>query len=339
MQLTLFAPFGFAPFGRFQGETPAGGYAEQAEREAEDLGTDFVDVLARIWNFQLADAGGAPILVSNVVVGLAVFFVGLLLARHVARLVRAVLLPRVRLSSGASAAIESIFFYLLLMVAGYSALSLAHVPLTAFTLLGGAAAIGVGFGSQTLVSNFIAGLILLLEQPIRAGDLIQIDDLYGNVVRVGARSTRVLTGANVEILVPNATFLEQRIVNWTLSNTRVRASLAVGVAYGSPTDAVERLIRQAMDEHPRVDKSPAPGVLFTEFGDSALAFEANFWIEVHSMMDRRSVESDLRYRIDALFREANITIAFPQRDVHLDTPRPLDVRLVRDAKPSGSPAR
>jgi small-conductance mechanosensitive channel len=291
----------------------------------------------RLWNREIVHLSDTEsIRVSNVVVGLALLLVGFGFARSVARVVRAALLPRVHVSAGASAAIESILFYLLLLVVAYSALAVAKVPLTAFTLLGGAAAIGVGFGSQTLVSNFIAGLILLLEQPIRAGDLIQIDDLYGTVSKVGARSTRVVTGENVELLVPNSVFLEQRIVNWTLSNTRVRASLSLGVAYGSPTAEVARLIRKAIDEHQRVHSTPEPIVLFTAFGDNALGFESHFWIDMHSIMERRRIVSDLRFRIDALFREAGITIAFPQRDVHLDTVRPLEVRLVQGAEPAGT---
>ena len=282
-----------------------------------------------LWTLKLFGNGDNEIYVSNVVVGLAIFLLGLLVARRLARVVRGAFLPRVRVSPGGAAAIESILFYLLLMVVGYSALGMANIPLTAFTLLGGAAAIGVGFGSQTLVSNFIAGLILLFEQPIREGDLIQVDELYGNVMRVGARSTRVRTGDNVEIVVPNSIFLEQRIVNWTLSETRVRISVTVGVAYGSPTREVERLIQQALAEHDKVHADPAPVVLFKDFGDNSLAFVAHFWIDMTTMMQRNITESDVRYRIDELFREADITIAFPQRDVHVDTIKPLDVRLVR----------
>ena len=290
--------------------------------------------LERFWNAQLLETGGQTIHVSNVVIGLALVIAGFTLARHVARLFRMVFLPRVPISTGASAAVEAIFFYLLLVIVAYSALAVANVPLTAFTLLGGAAAIGVGFGSQTLVSNFIAGLILLFEQPLRRGDLVQIDDLYGNVIKVGARSTTIRTGDSVDILVPNATFLEQKIINWSLNDVRVRMSVTVGVAYGSPTELVAQILRQAMAEHERVMPTPAPLVLFSDFGDNALVFDAYFWIEMRTQMEGRLVASELRFKIDALCREHHITIAYPQRDVHLDTLRPLEVRVLEPEKSS-----
>ncbi|MFG0315709.1 MAG: mechanosensitive ion channel family protein, partial [Planctomycetota bacterium JB042] len=198
---------------------------------------------------------------------------------------------------------------------------------TAFTILGGAFAIGIGFGSQNLMNNFISGLILLVERPIRVGDLIQVGDLLGIVERIGARSTLVRKPSNVDIIVPNSTFLESNVINWTLSDDTYRTWVSVGVVYGSPLREVSKLLRKAVDEHGLVLKSPEPTLLFTDFGDDALQFEIHFWIRMRREMDRRRVESDVRFRIDGLFREAGIVIAFPQRDVHLDTARPLQVRV------------
>ena len=140
----------------------------------------------------------------------------------------------------------------------------------------------------------------------------------------------MLTGDNIEIVVPNSSFLENNVINWTLSEPKVRIHVSVGVVYGSPTREVTRLLRKAVDEHGRVLKSPAPIVLFTEFGDNSLNFEVHFWITMRKIMDRRMIESDVRYRIDNLFNDAGIVIAFPQRDVHLDTRQPLDVRVMSD---------
>ncbi len=192
-------------------------------------------------------------------------------------------------------------------------------------------ALGVGFGSQNVINNFISGLILLAERPIKVGDLVQIDSLFGNVEEIGTRSTRIKTGANHEIIVPNSSFLESNVVNWTLSDDRIRTVVKVGVIYGSPTHEVTRLLTKAVQDHGMVLPKPDPILLFTDFGDNSLNFEIHFWIRMRSVMERLRIESDIRYKIDQLFCEAGLVIAFPQRDVHLDSVKPLEIRLLTDA--------
>lgn len=281
-----------------------------------------------VWQSELTNVDDRPITVGKIVIGLAMLLGGVLVARLVSGWLARRLLPRLGMNEGGAAAIRSIVFYLLIVTFIFIALRTINVPLTAFTILGGAVAIGVGFGSQNIMNNFMSGLILIAERPIRVGDLIQVESLYGIVQHIGARSTRVLTGDNVEIVVPNSSFLENNVVNWTLSETKVRVFVSVGVAYGSPTREVSKLLQRAVEEHGRTLKSPAPIVLFTEFGDNSLNFEVHFWIVMRRLMERRTIESDIRFRIDGLFREAGIVIAFPQRDVHIDMPGPLDVRLM-----------
>jgi small-conductance mechanosensitive channel len=151
--------------------------------------------------------------------------------------------------------------------------------------------------------------------------------LQGNIEQIGARSTRLKTGSNLEIIVPNSKFLENNVTNWTLSDTRVRTSVSVGVDYGSPTREVARLLQQAAEENPNVLRQPEPLVLFQGFGDNTLNFEVFFWISTRTTTHRLRVESEIRFAIDDVLRAANVTIAFPQRDVHLDTSRPLEIRL------------
>jgi small-conductance mechanosensitive channel len=137
--------------------------------------------------------------------------------------------------------------------------------LTAFTVLGGALAIGIGFGSQNVMNNFISGLILMLERPVRARDVIEVDGNHGTIENIGARSTQIRSTDGRHIIVPNSFFLESNVVNWTLSDDLMRAKVSVGVVYGSPTRQVERLIRRAVDEE-RVLKTPEPIIIFEEFG-------------------------------------------------------------------------
>jgi small-conductance mechanosensitive channel len=195
-------------------------------------------------------------------------------------------------------------------------LSVLGIPLGAFAFVSGAVAIGVGFGAQNIVNNFISGWILMWERPIRIGDSIEIGDIKGVVETIHTRSTLLRRADGVHILVPNSHLLENRLVNSTLIDKLARSQIRVGVAYGSPLKKVEELIYKAATEHAEIVKMPAPLVIFEEFGDSSLIFELYFWINGDE--DLRVIRSDLRFRIAALFDENGILIAFPRQDVHLE---------------------
>jgi small-conductance mechanosensitive channel len=285
------------------------------------------DYIRYVWDYPLATVNDNDITVGRIVRGMILLVVGVYASRMLSRMFGRRLLSRMGINAGATAALQSVAFYLLVLIFTLLALKLVDVPLTAFTVLGGAVALGVGFGSQNIVNNFISGLILLAERPVKVGDLIQLAELYGNVEHIGPRSTRVRTGENLDIIVPNSTFLETNVVNWTLSDNHMRTKVAFGVAYGSPTVKVSHLALKAAANHDRVFDRPAPFVIFTDFGDNALAFELHFWVAVRTLMERRRIESDVRFNIDHLFREAGITIAFPQRDVHLITEQPIRVEV------------
>jgi potassium efflux system protein len=291
-------------------------------------------VLHESWNYHLLVVDGQAIRTGAFVLAIALIATGWVVSRWASRALGRLLIARLAVEAGAAAAIETLGFYTFLAVAVVTALRVVHFPLTAFTIAGGALAIGVGFGSQNVMNNFISGLILMLERPVRSGDLVEVEGTYGHVVHMGPRSTRIRASDNTDIIVPNSFFLENNVVNFTLSDDVLRSQVKVGVAYGSPTRDVARIVRRALDEHPAVLHAPEPRILFADFGDSALVFEAYFWQRARAILDRRSVESDIRYRIDDLFREAGIVIAFPQRDVHLDGVRPLEVRVVGGTGPS-----
>ncbi|TWU21276.1 Mechanosensitive channel MscK precursor [Bythopirellula polymerisocia] len=287
---------------------------------------EFWDKLEALWNTELGSFE-QPVTIQKVVKALLLFFVGFLIARVISRWLGKYLLGRMDIDASGAATVQSLSFYLLIVLFSLLALNVVRVPLTAFTVLGGAVALGIGFGSQNIINNFISGLILHAERPVKIGDLIQIGDLYGNVEHIGARSTRIRTGDNLEIIVPNSTFLQDNVINFTLSSDKMRTFVAVGVAYGSPVIAVAQLLRRAVVETGRASKEPPPIVLFKNFGDNALEFEVHFWIRMRTMMDRRQIESAVRYQITQLFAEEGITVAFPQRDVHLNTTSPLVVQM------------
>jgi len=291
---------------------------------------EIVQRVVSVWNFQLLTVDERPLTVGKVTIAVLVLIVGLPIARRVINRVSRRLFGRIGLEPGAAAAFETLAFYAVGLCLVVAALWVAEIPLTVFTLAGGAVAIGVGFGSQKIINNFISGVILLFERPIKVGDLIEVGDTFGEVESIGARSTKIKSFDNFHIIVPNGTFLEQNVVNWTHSDDMVRARMRVGVAYGSPTRRVEELLLKAIRELDKAVVPPEPQVIFDDFGDNALIFEALFWVVMRRPMDRRKTLSDLRYRVDELFREAGIAIAFPQRDVHLDSLKPLDIRVVRD---------
>src|SRR5262249_21743029 len=174
------------------------------------------------------------------------------------------------------------------------------------------------------INNFISGVILICERSIRVGDIVEVDDQRGKVVRLGFRNSLVARGDGIEVLVPNSQFLEKKVVNWTLSNDLVRYAVSVGVAYGAPLTKVTELIGQAAAEHLHVIKDPAPEVLLEDFGDNALVFSLQFWMRLSPTVNGGKVRSELRLRINELFQRSGISIAFPQRDIHLDTTRPLE---------------
>ena len=281
-----------------------------------------------VWAYEFFSVDDKPITAGKVFTGLILLVAGIWASRRISNFLGRRVFPRFGLNEGASAAMRSICFYLFIILVTLAALKAVNVPLTVFTILGGALAIGVGFGSQNIVNNFISGLIILAERPIRVGDMVQFDQIMGVVGKIGARSTRVTTADNIELIVPNSTIVQSNVTNWTLSDQRVRGHVSVGVAYGSPTRDVANLLLKAADDHGRILAKPEPFVWFSDFGDNALVFDLYFWVEVRKLADRRTIESDCRYRIDNLFRSAGICIAFPQRDVHLDHgPNPIRVQV------------
>ena len=225
-------------------------------------------------------------------------------------------------SSGASADTIHLFKRLFYIVAGailiVTTLDVMNVPLTAFAFLSGAVAIGVGFGAQNIINNFISGWILMWERPIRIGDFLEVDGARGSVETINTRSTRIRRIDGVHMLIPNSKLLENTVVNWTLIDNLTRTSVRVGVAYGSDCKLVARLIEQATQQQEDILTEPKPVVIFDDFGDNALMFESFFWVNATKERDLRVIRSQVRFTIDELFAEHDIVIAFPQRDVHLD---------------------
>jgi potassium-dependent mechanosensitive channel len=179
-------------------------------------------------------------------------------------------------------------------------------------------------------------MIVLAERRLRIGDTIEVDGVTGTVTSVDVRSTTVKGFDGVETIVPNSLLLENKVTNWTFSDQTVRRSVKVGVAYGSNLRDVADILEETVKRHGNVLADPAPQVLLEDFGDNAIAFTVLFWVDLSQIASSLRVMSDLRFMIGKRFDEAGIVIAYPQRDVHLDSARPIKVEIVRDAGPSGA---
>ena len=190
------------------------------------------------------------------------------------------------------------------------------INLGALAVFAGAIGVGIGVGLQGIASNFISGLVILAERPISIGDRVEVGDNAGQVKRIGARATVIVTNDNISIIVPNSKFIEDPVTNWTYGDPRVRFRIPVGVAYGSDVDKVREALIAAGREHPNTLTDPAPNVFFSEFGESSLNFELVVWSAEMSGRPRR-YKSDLNFAIERKLREAGIEIPFPQRDLHI----------------------
>jgi len=224
--------------------------------------------------------------------------------------------------------------YVLILLLLFFCLQVVNIPLTIFKFLGGTLAIAVGFGATNILNNFISGLILMVERPVRTGDLIEVDDTLGVVEDIGARSTRVRIPTGIHVILPNSSLLENKVVNWTLQDHKIRAKVSVGVAYGSPTRQVIECITTAVSKVEMVNTSPPPIVTFDEFADSSLNFTVYFWVSVDSIMDRDRACTSVRLNIDDIFREHGINIPFPQRDLNFAEAVP--VKLITPAEETES---
>ena len=259
----------------------------------------------------------------------AIFVVVLVLASHFTMLLlQKKVLTYLPLELGQQYAIARVLSYLVFVLGLIVGLQSLGLNLSSLVVVGGALGIGVGLGLQAIVSNFVAGLILLLEQPIKLGDRIEVGNTYGDVVRLRGRSTWIRTNENVVIIVPNSEFINQRVTNWTANDRQVRISLSVGVSYDSDPKVVRDVILAVARSHPDVLAEPIPEVIFAELGESSLNFELRVWT-IQQVQTPTRLKSDLYFAIFEAFRKEAIEIPFPQRDLHIRSiSEPLSTALV-----------
>jgi len=277
-----------------------------------------METVSKILNTSILSVGnGDGITVLQIAFTLLTLLIGLWFARWSERKFSKRLEQR-NVDAGVIQLLRRLFYILVILVLVFTALDLLSIPLTAFAFITGAIAIGVGFGAQNIINNFISGWILMGERPIRIGDQLELDDMLGTVETINTRFTRVRRIDGVRLMIPNSQLLENTVVNRTIVDRKIRSHVRVGVQYGSDVQKVKRLLDKISANNPDILEDPAPAVIFEDFGDSALIFDCFFWIEATKERTLRGVRSALRFEIDRVFKENDIVIAFPQRDIHVD---------------------
>jgi len=279
-------------------------------------------LLAAALHHPLLHIGGVEVTTLSLVQGALIFAAFIFASRLLRRLLRDRVYPRTRIDAGVRNAINNFINYGLLTIGILVALQAVGIELTTLTVFAGALGVGLGFGLQNIANNFVSGLILLLERPVKTGDYIDLGTTRGVVKRIGARSTQIRTRDNIAIVVPNSELISQSVINWSLEDPKTRIHVGVGVAYGTDPHQVEELLIGVAKAHPLVLIAPPPRVWFQDFGASSLDFVLLCWVRNPATTGLRGLRSELRFAITDAFTEAGIEIPFPQRDLHIRSWQP-----------------
>lgn len=277
---------------------------------------EIFDWLKTTWNFELFHLGDSQFTTRTFLLLIFSLFLLFYISSKIRKILVHKVFPRYHLDIGVSQSIATIVRYLLIVIGLIIIFQTTGIDLSAIGLLVGALGVGIGFGLQSITNNFISGLIILFERPIKVGDRIEIDDLAGNIVDISARATTIITNDNIAVIVPNSDFINTRVINWSHNNRRIRLNFPVGVSYNEDPEKIRKLLTEVANANPGILSSPEPYILFEGFGDSSLDFKMLVWTTEY--IDRPKIlRSELYYEIFAKFKEHNVEIPFPQQDIHL----------------------
>jgi len=277
---------------------------------------EIINWLKSIWGKAIFDLGQAEFTLGMLVTIILSFVVLFFVAGQIKKLLVRKIFPRYNIDIGVSESIGTIVRYTLITIGFIIIIQSTGIDLSALGLLIGALGIGIGFGLQNITNNFISGMIILFERPIKVGDRVEVGGVTGNIVSISARATTLITNDNIAIIVPNSDFINSTVINWSLNNRNVRFNYPVGVSYKEDPQKIKKLLLEVANENPGVLQNPPPDVLFEEFEESRLNFNLRVWSFEYS--DRPKVlKSQLYYAIFKKFKEHGVEIPYPQRDVHL----------------------
>jgi small-conductance mechanosensitive channel len=280
---------------------------------------DILDSIISFLSFSIYTHGSSQLTIGT----LLYLIIGVWLVFFLSKLIRRLLIDKILekkgTDKGVSHAVGTIFRYVFVVIGLIIVFQATGIDLSAITVLIGALGVGIGFGLQNITNNFISGIIILFERPIKVGDRVELpelENLTGDVINISARSTTIITNDNIAILVPNSKFISDTVINWSYNDANVRFNIPVGVAYKEDPEVIRKILVDVAKSHPGVLKDPAPDVLFDEYADSSLNFLLRIYTSEYSRKPR-VLKSELYYKIFEKFKEKGIEIPFPQRDVYV----------------------
>lgn len=268
------------------------------------------------FTYDLFELSGRSFDLLDIIIYLASIILLVILSGRFRNVLSDRILARYNLDIGIRQSIGTIVRYLVLVLGFTVIVQSAGIDLSSLTVLAGALGVGLGFGLQNIANNFISGLIILFERPIKVGDRIEVGDINGDVVNISARATTIITNDNISIIVPNSEFISSQVINWSHNDRLVRFRFPVGVSYSEDPEVVKQLLAEVMDEHPGILKNPPPDVWFEGFGDSSLDFNLMVWTSMY-VQRPEALRSQLYFSVFKKFKEHGVEIPFPQRDLHI----------------------
>lgn len=288
-------------------------------------------LLERVFEMKLFEVNKTPITPMSLIMFVMVIGAFGLLARFLRRVLVAKLLLRLEIEEGTRYNLMRLTQYVVMITGVIVAFQFIGIDLSGLAVIFGLLSVGIGFGLQNVTSNFVAGLILLFERPIKVGDRVTVGNTEGDVIEINIRSTTIRSLQNIAIIVPNSEFVSSTVINWSHGDTRIRLEVEVGVSYQSDLDIVLRSLQEVAEENSEVLRQPAPEVLHRGFGDSAWDMQPRAWID--NPKRYHQVRSALHCAIVRKFRANGVEIPFPQRDLHVRLPLPLPVPLITSDQP------
>ena len=283
--------------------------------------TEIFDKISAVLYYKLFEINQTPITVMSLVMFVIVVAAFYVFSRLLNRVILRRILKRFEIEKGTSYRMRRISHYLIMVTGTVVAFQFVGVDLGGLAVIFGLLSVGIGFGLQNITSNFISGIILLFEQPIKVGDRVTVGETEGNVTAINMRSTTIQTLNNISIIVPNSEFISSRVTNWSHGDPKIRLVAEVGVSYGSDLDIVIKALKEVADEHPEVLPTPPSDVLLSSFGDSSWNMLLRVWLG--SPQRYYLIRSEINTAIVRKFRQYGIEIPFPQRDLHVRSPLPV----------------
>jgi small-conductance mechanosensitive channel len=272
------------------------------------------DFIVKAWITELF--GPDTVTIGGILLLVFLFASVIIVERILQRLLIRRFLSKTRLQPSLQYGLSRIFGYTLIAIGFYVAFQAVGFDLSSLAIVAASVGVGVGFGLQNIINNFVSGIIILAERPISIGDRIEVAGVAGRVTKIQLRSTTVVTNDNITMIVPNADFISNTVTNWSHGDPKVRIRVPVGVAYGSDLKLLQQLLLEAAGEHPKALRDPSPVVLFNEFGDNSLNFELGVWTQEMTAAPIHFT-SEMNFIIEQKLRENDIEIPFPQRDLHV----------------------